>query len=546
MDFRRRGRPCGAPRPPRQENLLTAIVPEQSAGTTLAFFSPGATMAQGWRTPQLDLGPALRRCRLVIILGCSGASDLGRAWQRWVARAAGRRPIVLGWYGKHSMATHAAGEHVGARFWDAVRALDPDPNHDLATICEQRKVGALVRRAQGNVQELYQLPASSVVLARRQKDCKREYGPRRGRDPQRRQVATRGLPQQRGRDTGPGGVMKRIVLVEVQGRGAVVIQSDDAGSLRYDRGTRRVTGFTRITFDGESYSLELEAANAPVRSGTKSAPGHWDSESEVVFSVAPAETLNDDTLELRLQNGATAIAAVFHPNALTPCARGLWFGITLKARAGRLLADLGNDAPWQPESKKGGVYFHTGQNWLPEGFGNRQTDEAMLSMDHWLVGLALVTSEVEKRIQLGANFTSGQALETIAQCLLTSPSGADASDWLVAGTRATYAPEASPWWLKLARDRQLEESIYHYRIETWLALSDRERHGTPAVNPLALGLDDDIAVQSGNLVWSKALYWVASCIRRASASAINDTLLDWMAIPGVFTAPANHLNLRTY
>lgn len=73
------------------------------------------------RTP-FDATRAASACRMVVVLGCSGV-DLGDLWQAWVrvAHPQQKRPLVLGWYGTHSMPKRPD-PNFSSLFWDGVYA----------------------------------------------------------------------------------------------------------------------------------------------------------------------------------------------------------------------------------------------------------------------------------------------------------------------------------------------------------------------------------------------------------------------------------------
>ena len=96
------------------------------------------------RAGPFDLTVTLSRCRLVVIAGCNGVTSRDVAWRDWVARAAGKPPLVLGWYGLHGMPVDSLGKHFSATFWSRLRGIAPgndleflvDPDHGRRVIRE--------------------------------------------------------------------------------------------------------------------------------------------------------------------------------------------------------------------------------------------------------------------------------------------------------------------------------------------------------------------------------------------------------------------------
>lgn len=130
-----------------------------------------------------DVTPALKTCRLLFVLGCNVATRAAaNRYQDWVAVAAGKRPLILGWYKKHSMPRDAAGEHFSAGLWRGLRKLADDVGSpDLPTLCDTHAlqvaetwVAALKGAYAGSAhcqEHLWWTPGPS-------KKCRKRHGPR--------------------------------------------------------------------------------------------------------------------------------------------------------------------------------------------------------------------------------------------------------------------------------------------------------------------------------------------------------------------------------
>jgi hypothetical protein len=77
------------------------------------------------RAGPFDVSAALGACRLLVILGCNGATEMVQGFRDWIAAAAGRPPFILGWYGIHSFPTDQRKEHFSAGFWSRLKNLAP-------------------------------------------------------------------------------------------------------------------------------------------------------------------------------------------------------------------------------------------------------------------------------------------------------------------------------------------------------------------------------------------------------------------------------------
>lgn len=155
-----------------KHRYFTALIPSESNGDpTLEIW--GNPYQKG-RDAVLRAGPfdfknALKTCRLVVIMGCNGVdgrvseSDESKAtgllWQRWVELASGKKPVVLGWYGVHSMPRDADNETFSKRFWEQLESLATTHSTDLSGLCESHP--SEVIKAWGDV--LKQTYAKSVI-----------------------------------------------------------------------------------------------------------------------------------------------------------------------------------------------------------------------------------------------------------------------------------------------------------------------------------------------------------------------------------------------
>ncbi len=96
------------------------------------------------RAGPFDLDNALKDCRLIVIMGCNGVDWMegaksdppGWLWQKWVESAADRKPVVLGWYGTHSMPRDEHKESFSEDLWSRFAALATKHGTDLAGLCE--------------------------------------------------------------------------------------------------------------------------------------------------------------------------------------------------------------------------------------------------------------------------------------------------------------------------------------------------------------------------------------------------------------------------
>lgn len=93
------------------DNDRHQYIPQAGIATQLSGGKPELSIV-GFKTADRDVAinmsfdasQAVSSCRLVIVLGCSGV-DLADQWQSWVkaGHAQKKPPLVLGWYGTHSM-----------------------------------------------------------------------------------------------------------------------------------------------------------------------------------------------------------------------------------------------------------------------------------------------------------------------------------------------------------------------------------------------------------------------------------------------------------
>lgn len=99
------------------------------------------------RAGPFDFGTTLKHCCLIVIMGCNGTgwrkgvsgTPLGRYWQNWVERAPGRTqmpPIILGWYGLHSMPDDELEEHFSEALIKSL--INKFPDKTLEEICEKK------------------------------------------------------------------------------------------------------------------------------------------------------------------------------------------------------------------------------------------------------------------------------------------------------------------------------------------------------------------------------------------------------------------------
>ena len=95
------------------------------------------------RAGPFDCTKALKNCRLIIIVGCNGIGGKGGPatpamyWQSWASLAndAGKKPIVLGWYGKiGAPKDRYPTETFSQPFWKGMKDLAG--GSDIKTLCE--------------------------------------------------------------------------------------------------------------------------------------------------------------------------------------------------------------------------------------------------------------------------------------------------------------------------------------------------------------------------------------------------------------------------
>jgi len=77
------------------------------------------------RAGPFDLSTALRTCRLLVVLGCNGATGHITAWRNVIKKARGRAPWIFSFYGVHAMPRDADAEFVSPGLWTRLEALAP-------------------------------------------------------------------------------------------------------------------------------------------------------------------------------------------------------------------------------------------------------------------------------------------------------------------------------------------------------------------------------------------------------------------------------------
>jgi hypothetical protein len=105
------------------------------------------------RAGPFDVSAALGNCRLLVILGCNGATEMVRDLRDWITIAAGKPPFILGWYGIHSFPTDQNKEHFSDQFWSRLKALAPGT--DLAFLHDSARAEAIAGAWAGAMKDAF-------------------------------------------------------------------------------------------------------------------------------------------------------------------------------------------------------------------------------------------------------------------------------------------------------------------------------------------------------------------------------------------------------
>lgn len=75
-----------------------------------------------------DVSKALASCRMLVILGCNGATSQIKPWRDAIKNASGgRAPFIFGVRGVHSFPRDVGGQFLSPTFWNRIEALAPGP-----------------------------------------------------------------------------------------------------------------------------------------------------------------------------------------------------------------------------------------------------------------------------------------------------------------------------------------------------------------------------------------------------------------------------------
>jgi hypothetical protein len=104
--------------------------------------------ARGGASPEFlrggpyDVSTALKTCRLVLVWGCNGASDLRSHWKPWhdlvrQCSSQEKSPVILGHYETHRWPRDNATKKFSPDFWSRLATL-AKPNGTITSLCEDR------------------------------------------------------------------------------------------------------------------------------------------------------------------------------------------------------------------------------------------------------------------------------------------------------------------------------------------------------------------------------------------------------------------------
>lgn len=118
--------------------FFTAFAPTIEGGKPILNlvgnpYKPGGDPV--WHADPFDCTAMLKDCRLIVILGCNGATK-GTDWQQWASTVSGTKPIVLGWHGTHGMPKDYLGQNFSKPFWEQMEKLAHSHRKNLKQLCE--------------------------------------------------------------------------------------------------------------------------------------------------------------------------------------------------------------------------------------------------------------------------------------------------------------------------------------------------------------------------------------------------------------------------
>lgn len=103
-----------------------ALVPSGADATIeMRGFPSSASKYADLRAGPFDMTNALKRCRLLVVLGCNGATPNIKGWRDCIKKARGSAPIIFGVRGVHTFPRDADGEFLSPELWNSLSALAP-------------------------------------------------------------------------------------------------------------------------------------------------------------------------------------------------------------------------------------------------------------------------------------------------------------------------------------------------------------------------------------------------------------------------------------
>lgn len=108
--------------------IFTGFAPRMQDGEPLLVFRgyrPGKRDAEDLAGP-FPMKDALKDCRLLVLLGCNGATKMIKPWRDAIkAASGGRAPFILGWYLTHKMPRDRKKQFFSTDFWTRLATLAP-------------------------------------------------------------------------------------------------------------------------------------------------------------------------------------------------------------------------------------------------------------------------------------------------------------------------------------------------------------------------------------------------------------------------------------
>ncbi|MBV1839079.1 hypothetical protein [Photobacterium ganghwense] len=123
------------------EDIPSAALIPQKDNKSLTVFGVGRTGHAQLRAGPIDMSTALSSTRMIVILGCNGTvKEAATYWQEWVSEIRGVKPIVLGFYNKHSMVRdwQIPNKSLGEVFWSKLKTLQANKGaNDFHELCDK-------------------------------------------------------------------------------------------------------------------------------------------------------------------------------------------------------------------------------------------------------------------------------------------------------------------------------------------------------------------------------------------------------------------------